>query len=113
MANQLTDERTIGALESKTETHDRQINDIFRLIQVSADANAETALQQQATAIQLAELTRRVNGQHAPETCPNTVKVSELQQAYWMGRGGVLWFVGGGGLAIGTALGIVIKLGGH
>jgi hypothetical protein len=96
----------VSALEADNTGSKADVAEIFRLLRVATEANARTA-------VQLDELTRRVNVQHAPENCPNTAKVTEMQQAYWAGRG-VLWFVGGGGVAVGTVLGAVLKLiGGH
>jgi UDP-N-acetylmuramate-alanine ligase len=104
MADKPLGER-VSALEADNSSSKADIAEIFRLLRVASEANARTA-------VQLDELTRRVNVQHAPENCPNTAKVTEMLQAYWAGRG-VLWFVGGGGVALGTALGILVKFGGH
>jgi hypothetical protein len=98
----------LASLEESDRQHKACINEIFQLLRATADANASTARRQQSTALHLAELTRRINEQHTPDTCPNTATVTELRQALWAGKG-ILWFVGGGGLAIGTALGIIMR----
>jgi len=75
----------VSALEADSATTRGQIAEIFDLLHQVAEAHSATALQHNTTAVQLAQLTQRVNQQHIPETCPNTGTVRALQQVYWGG----------------------------
>lgn len=95
----------VAALETENTSTREDVREIFRVLRATAETHAATARQQEKTQAQLDAIAQQVS-QHGDD-------IQRLNQAYWMGRG-VIWWVAGGGMAIGASLLAAIKyLGGQ
>lgn len=95
----------VTALETDNTSSKDDVKEIFRVLRATAETHAATARRQEVTQVQLDSITLTI-GQHSND-------IQRLNQALWMGKG-VIWWVGGGGMAIGASILAAIKyLGGQ